>query len=135
MIRQKLCGAFAVGALAMTAAGAASAADVQVDPATKYQKISGWETMLRSWEIDKVNNKYDSSWAKQSPKVLDRLVNELGINRVRLEYRSGYENPTDYWGAVRRRRHQLHRAALTLVREDQRQRGPEGGQSCRVSVR
>jgi len=29
--------------------------------------------------------------------VLDELVNACGINRVRLEVRSGLENPVDYW--------------------------------------
>jgi hypothetical protein len=30
--------------------------------------------------------------------LFDRLVDELGINRLRLEVRSGAENPRDWWG-------------------------------------
>ena len=33
--------------------------------------------------------------------ILSRLVNELGIDRVRIEIRSGMENPVDYWTQFR----------------------------------
>ena len=41
-------------------------------------------------------------------KYLGRLVNELGINRVRIEIKSGIENPIDYWGRFRKSRDRLH---------------------------
>ncbi len=75
----------------------AHGATVQIAPTTRYQTMSGWEVTLHAWEVDKINDRYDPTWKQQAPKVLDRLVNELGINRVRLEMRSGFENPVDYW--------------------------------------
>jgi MYXO-CTERM domain-containing protein len=70
---------------------------VQIDQRTTYQTMTGWEVTARSWEIDKVNDAYDASWVQHAPEVVDRLVNELGINRVRLEITSGSENPVDFW--------------------------------------
>jgi hypothetical protein len=79
----------------------AAAVDISLDPSQKYQTIVGWETMLRGWEVDKINDRYDPTWLEQAPGILDRMVNELGINRVRLEFRSGYENPVDYYTPFR----------------------------------
>ncbi|HVE89964.1 MAG TPA: hypothetical protein VNA44_09710, partial [Burkholderiaceae bacterium] len=44
---------------------------------------------------------FDSSWEKRKDEILGRLVNELGINRVRIEIKSGVENPIDYWARFR----------------------------------
>jgi hypothetical protein len=40
-----------------------------------------------------------SAFASYKDAVVERLVNELGINRVRLEVRSGHENPQDFYSA------------------------------------
>lgn len=72
-------------------------AQITVKPAQTYQTMSGWEVTPRFWEMNKAENRYDNSWQPHRDLILDRLVNELGINRIRLEYRSGYENPVDYW--------------------------------------
>ncbi|HEV8247489.1 MAG TPA: hypothetical protein VGP93_17050 [Polyangiaceae bacterium] len=87
----------AASVMALTFSAPSQAADIQLDPGTKYQTMLGWETMLRGWEVNKIANNYDPTWLEQAPIVLDRLVNELGINRVRLEFRSGYENPVNYY--------------------------------------
>jgi hypothetical protein len=64
---------------------------ITVDSITTYQAITGWEA---------------TAWAGQDgveafPNYRDELynqaVNDLGINRVRLEVRSGVENDQDYW--------------------------------------
>lgn len=70
---------------------------ITVDPTRTHQTITGWEATTRMWEDDKVNDRFDpTSYQYMSP-VLDALVNRLGVNRLRLEIRSGDENPVDYW--------------------------------------
>jgi O-glycosyl hydrolase len=84
--------------LAGTVVPTASAAEsIAVNPALKYQTMTGWEALARSWEIDKVNNKYDPSWRTHAAAVADRMVNELGINRIAMPLDSGWANPNDYW--------------------------------------
>lgn len=73
------------------------AAEIMVDPAVTYQVMTGWEATTRLWEYDKVGDRFDGSWMLVSEPIFDRLVNELGINRLRLELKSGAENPVDYW--------------------------------------
>ena len=57
--------------------------------------------MARFWEHDKRRDRYDPSWLRYRDLILDHLVNELGINRIRIEIRSGAENPVDYWTSFR----------------------------------
>ena len=59
--------------------------------------MKGWEVTARLWETNKQEDRYDASWLEFRDQIFDRLVNELGINRVRLEIKSGAENPVDYW--------------------------------------
>ncbi len=77
-------------------AGAADAEDralaiVTIDPDTTFQTITSWEAT--AWMAQ------DSSpnFANYSADVLDMAVEELGLNRLRLEVRAGIENPEDYW--------------------------------------
>jgi MYXO-CTERM domain-containing protein len=79
--------------------GAAAAQTITIDSGTVYQTMMGWETTARAWEIDKVRDGYNATWLQYAPHVIDRLVNELGVNRVRLEIKSGFENPTDFWSS------------------------------------
>ena len=90
------------GVLVALAAASCSAAgngavEITVDPAKTHQVMNGWEATARMWEVDKAGDRYDPSWLAVSDPIFDRLVNELGINRVRLELKSGAENPVDYW--------------------------------------
>ncbi len=73
--------------------------NVTVDPSARYQTIHGWEVVLRVWEYNKAENRFDDSWYEMSDMIFDMLVNEVGINRVRLEIRTGSENPVDYWSS------------------------------------
>lgn len=66
---------------------------ITLDPNTTLQTITGWEAST-----------YAADWPGHTasyPLYMDELINlaadDLGINRVRLEIRSGTENPTDYW--------------------------------------
>ncbi len=70
---------------------------IWVDPGQSYQTINGWEVTARMWEYDKAGDRYTSDWEQDSEEIFDRLINELGINRIRIEIRSGAENPVDYW--------------------------------------
>ena len=70
---------------------------ISIQPNQEFQTMSGWEVTLRLWETNKKEDRYDDSWESHSDEIFGRLVNELGINRVRLEIKSGVENPVDYW--------------------------------------
>jgi hypothetical protein len=74
---------------------------VTVEPSETYQAIKGWEVTARFWEQDKGRDRYDATWLHYRALILDHLVNELGINRIRIEIRSGAENPADYWTSFR----------------------------------
>lgn len=83
--------------LAAFPASSLSAATISINPNKTYQTMTGWETTPRGWELDKNKDSYDPTWLAHKAAILDRLVNDLGINRVRLEIKSGMENPVDYW--------------------------------------
>lgn len=72
---------------------------ITVDPTKTYQTMKGWEVSVHLWEQNKQEDRYDGSWLDYRDELLHRLVNELGIDRVRIEIRSGAENPVDYWTA------------------------------------
>jgi hypothetical protein len=59
--------------------------------------MSGWEVTARLWEQNKVANRYDGSWLDSREEIVAALVDDVGINRIRIEVRSGMENTTDYW--------------------------------------
>jgi hypothetical protein len=97
-----LAGALAVALAAAVAAaaswlGAQQNATIDLIADETYQTMNGWEVTPRIWEINKKENRFDASWKPFMPAIMDRMVNELGVNRVRLEFRSGFENRVDYW--------------------------------------
>ena len=92
-----IAGLLAAFALGSCSAAGNDAAEITVDPAVTYQVMSGWEATTRLWEYNKSEDRFDGSWLPMSDRIFDRLVNELGIDRLRLELRSGAENPVDYW--------------------------------------
>ena len=71
---------------------------VTVDTSVRHQTMAGWEATARLWEFDKAGDRFDASWLAQRDTLFDLLVNDAGIDRLRLEIRSGTENPVDYWG-------------------------------------
>ncbi|NWG91936.1 MAG: hypothetical protein HXY21_05440 [Parvularculaceae bacterium] len=86
--------------LAVIALGCSAAADdkrVIVDPSRTHQTMSGWEATPRLWEMDKENDRYDGSWLVHREEIARALVEDAGVNRIRLEIASGAENPVDYW--------------------------------------
>jgi len=80
-------------------AGLASCSDtvITVNPATTYQTIIGWEATTYVGQDSADFPKFQHLL----PQLFDHAVKELGINRVRLEIRSGTENVRDYWAQWR----------------------------------
>lgn len=76
------------------AAAVSQAQDViTLNPAITHQTITGWEAAKEAGQsmpsFSTLKNIY--------PALFDQAVNDLGINRLRVEIRSGVENAQDYW--------------------------------------
>ncbi len=84
----------------------AQAVAVTVDPAKRYQTMTGWEVTVYVMQFDKARNRFDPHWQDYSDRILDALVDDIGVNRIRIEVRSGAENPVGYWA-------QFERGAIT----------------------
>ncbi len=92
-----------VGGLALVACldtdrsvGAEASVTIRLMADKTYQTMTGWEATARLWEMDKDEDRFDASWERYDDLIFDHLVNELGINRLRIEIKSGAENPVDY---------------------------------------
>lgn len=81
--------ALAVLALALTTGAGVGDANITVDPGQRYQVIDGWEATA-----DIPEDPSKPRWAAYEGEMLDRLVDEVGINRIRLEIASGAETRT-----------------------------------------
>ncbi len=66
-------------------------ATIKLNPQRKFQTINGWEATAQAGEH------YSKAFGKYKDQLFKAAVNDLGINRLRLEIRSGAENPTDYF--------------------------------------
>lgn len=64
---------------------------ITIDPNITYQTITGWEATVY------VSEPSDPAFPNFKDALFDLLVNDIGINRVRLEIRSGVENNNDNW--------------------------------------
>lgn len=82
---------------ASTAGCSQPEAHLVIDMREHHQIMDGWEVTARAWEFDKANDRFDGSWLAQRDELAAMLVDQAGINRVRLEIKSGIENPVDYW--------------------------------------
>jgi len=86
-----------VGSAAACAPERTGLVHIVVDPAEHHQTMTGWEATAQGGQ-----------WSSAYPRFRDTLlalaVNDLGINRMRLEVRSGVEQTRDY---LRDRRHGL----------------------------
>ena len=92
--------AFAMSVVCLPAAGCTHApATINVNEMERHQKIEGWEVTARAWEFDKVNDRFDGSVVAQKEQLATMLADDIGIDRIRLEIKSGMENPTDYWSS------------------------------------
>lgn len=77
--------------------GARAEAVISIDVNQRFQTIRGWETSDRVWETDKKADRFDGSWIPLDDRIAQALVNEVGINNLRLHLGSGTENPRDSW--------------------------------------
>jgi hypothetical protein len=64
---------------------------ITIDPSETYQTISGWEMVAYALEPD------NSAFPNFKDELFDLAVHDVGINRLRLEIRSGSENTDDNW--------------------------------------
>lgn len=65
--------------------------NIVLDPSTVYQTMRGWEAVGEAAQL------FSPAWSNYKNPLLDQAVNDLGINRIRLEVKSGIENPVDYF--------------------------------------
>jgi hypothetical protein len=68
---------------------------ILLNPTVRYQTMRGWEATGEAAQL------YSPAWNNYKNSLLDQAVNDLGLNRVRLEIKSGIENPTDYFAQWR----------------------------------
>jgi hypothetical protein len=68
---------------------------IALNPYVKYQTMDGWEAVAEAGQL------FSPAWSNYKNALLDQAVNDLGINRLRLEITSGIENPTDYFAQWR----------------------------------
>lgn len=66
---------------------------ITVNPAQRFQTMTGWEALMEIGQAECDPRAY----ATYKSDLLDRAANEVGINRIRIGLRNGYENPTDQW--------------------------------------
>lgn len=66
-------------------------ATIKIDARQKFQTISGWEATAQAGE----NN--SAAFEKYKDELFEKVVHDLGVNRLRLEIRSGAENPSDFF--------------------------------------
>lgn len=71
--------------------GPAPATVISIDPATHYQTMTGWEATDEAGQLE------IPSYPAYRDQLLNLGVNTLGINRLRVEVKSGAENPVDTW--------------------------------------
>lgn len=83
----------AVAALLLTAACVGSGTvTVTVQPEQRLQVMQGWEGLIGG--TPECNQ---TAWNGVREQVLDLVTNDLGLNRVKLPLRSGYEDSTDHF--------------------------------------
>jgi hypothetical protein len=78
-------------------AASGTAATISLNPSTTFQTFDGWEATAQATQIDGPLYAVHPGWANDSPVLMDLLVNDLGLTRLRVSVVSGSENPIDYY--------------------------------------
>src|SRR4030095_8437932 len=91
---------------------------IVLDPTKTYQNIVGWEANAQSGQTNAL------AFSKYKDQLFDQAVNDLGINRVRVEISSGAENPIDYFsqhmnGRIQRNEWKQHLYEIRNDNDDQ----------------
>ncbi|MCB1333651.1 MAG: hypothetical protein KDK26_08345 [Roseivivax sp.] len=74
---------------ALSGATAASSETVTIDPTQRFQTINGWEAT--------VDVEWDKAFEPYKDEMFRRVVDEIGINRVRVGIYAGTENTDRSW--------------------------------------
>ncbi|NDV99594.1 hypothetical protein [Salipiger sp. PrR002] len=77
-------------AVAGMLASCSDVVEIRIDPSERFQTMRGWEATA-----DLPDDPTDWPLEPYRMDILDRAVNQVGIDRVRLEIRAGAENPTN----------------------------------------
>ncbi|OGR87242.1 MAG: hypothetical protein A3J74_11255 [Elusimicrobia bacterium RIFCSPHIGHO2_02_FULL_57_9] len=80
---------------------------ITLNPATTYQTITGWEAAAQAGQSDPLFPNFKDT-------LFNQAVNDLGVNRLRLEINSGAENTRDFWTEFRNG--QIDNATLRCLR-------------------
>jgi len=64
---------------------------ITLNPDITFQTMTGWEATAQAGQIE------CPAFDQYQADLFDRVVTEIGLNRIRLEIRSGAENPVDYF--------------------------------------
>lgn len=64
---------------------------IRLNAGLRYQTISGW------YATSQVGQNECSTFDAYRDELMDRTVNELGLNRIKLPVRAGYEHPVDHY--------------------------------------
>ncbi len=68
--------------------------NISLFPTIRYQTMRGWEA------TDQAGQLATPAWNNYKDTLFDQAVDDLGLNRIRLEVPSGIENPTDYFSQM-----------------------------------
>lgn len=77
---------------------AAQVVDIRIDPTTTFQTIVGWESTV---ELDSRPIELPRTGTRDA-EIINRAIDEVGINRLRFEIRSGTENTSRMLSQVQR---------------------------------
>lgn len=73
------------------AAAEARPVTIEIDASQRFQTMTGWEVTLNLSD-----QPHAPEWAQFHDQLIDQAINDVGINRVRLEIRSGAETRSDW---------------------------------------
>lgn len=65
---------------------------IKINPGVTYQIMLGWEATAQAGQVA-----FRNAFSKYKDALFDAAVNDLGVNRIRLEIQNGSENPVDYF--------------------------------------
>lgn len=84
-------------ALVTVTSGSTSTGTVTINATQEFQTMTGWEALAEIGQAECDPRAYQT----YKSGLLDRAANEVGINRIRLGLRNGYENPVDWYAAFK----------------------------------
>ncbi len=64
---------------------------IVIDPSIQYQTIAGWEATAQAGQME------CEGFQNYKDELFDIAAGDLGINRLRLQVKSGAENQRDFW--------------------------------------